>query len=88
MVQAPNPWRQTREITNPEEEGSQYKYKWKNPRRASVRAETRIYGTDSPSRSTMDLVPQPFDWLPSGSGEKRQPHHGFGVSSVRVNIFR
>ena len=36
----------------------------------------------------MDLVPQPFDWLPSGSGEKRQPHHGFGVSSVHVNIFR
>ena len=32
----------------------------------------------------MDLVPQPFDWLPSGSEEKRQPHHGFGVSSVRV----
>ena len=34
----------------PEEEGSQYKYKLKNPRRASVRAETRTYGTDSPSR--------------------------------------
>ena len=36
----------------------------------------------------MDLVPQPFDWLPFGSGEKGQPHHGFGVSSVRVNIFQ
>ena len=35
---------------NPKEEGSQYKCKWKNPRRASVRAETRTYGTDSPSR--------------------------------------
>ena len=33
----------------PEEEGSQYKYKFKKPRRASVRAETRTYGTDSPS---------------------------------------
>ena len=27
-----------------------YMYLMKNPRRASVRAETRIYGTDSPSR--------------------------------------
>ena len=34
----------------PQEEGSQYKYKLKNPRRASVCAETRTYGTDSPSR--------------------------------------
>ena len=31
---------------------------------------------------------QAFDWSPSWHGEKRQPHHGFGVSSVRVNIFR
>ena len=37
---------------------------------------------------TMDLAPQPFDWMPFGSGEKGQPHHGFGVSSVRVNIFQ
>ena len=36
----------------------------------------------------MDLAPEPFDWLPFGSGEKGQPHHGFGVSSVRVNIFQ
>ena len=27
-VEAPNPWRQTREIINPEEEGSEYKYKY------------------------------------------------------------
>ena len=32
------------------EEGSQNKYVWKNPQRASVHAETRTYGTDSPSR--------------------------------------
>ena len=36
----------------------------------------------------MDLVPQLFEWLLSGSGEKRQPHHGFDLSSARVNIFR
>ena len=30
------------------EEGSQNKHEWKNLRRASVRAETRTYGTDSP----------------------------------------
>ena len=30
-VEAPNEWRQTREMINPEEEGSQYKYKWKIP---------------------------------------------------------
>ena len=113
-VEAPNPWRQTREIINPDipftqenirmfsivfeklhlgnhfqqhpgsasvfspfaslrviingrpicsekypdiyilmkEEGSQHKFEVeKNPRRARVRAETRTYGTDSPSRS-------------------------------------
>ena len=49
--------RSTRELsedvatyTYPQEEGRQNKYRWKNPRRASVRAETRTYGTDSPSR--------------------------------------
>ena len=35
---------------HPEEEGSQNKYKRKNPRRASVRGETQTYGTDSPIR--------------------------------------
>ena len=34
----------------PKEEGSKNKYKWKNFRKASVLAETRTYGTDSPSR--------------------------------------
>ena len=25
------------------------------------------------------MAPEPFDWLPFGSGEKGQPNHGFGV---------
>ena len=59
-VEAPNPWRQTREIINPKEKESQNINEWKNPRRASVRAETRAYRTDSPSRQksrTLSITP-------------------------------
>ena len=59
-------------IIYPEEEGSQYKYKFKYRRRASVRAETRTYGTDSPSRwksralSIMPLHHPQERWLNDG----------------------
>ena len=38
------------EKLNLEEEGSQYTYKWNNPRRASVCRDFRTYLTDSPTR--------------------------------------
>ena len=54
-LDTPNPWRETREIINPKEEGSQNINEWKNPRRASVRAETltciNIYYTSCDTRA-------------------------------------
>ena len=85
-VEAPNPWRQTREIINPVEEGSQYKYKWKIPEgqvyvpRLEPTAPIRLADRNHahyPSRHCTILKKRwlndglpAFDWLASGSGGK------------------